>query len=136
MEDDLKVTIISLYLFMPNLIPNVETQLMFNEATHNIYMISYDVYYTERRVISDMIVQHDIGSAQQFNSPKYLISAHQTKDRATVPDKKINIAIFDNVDLPKHHVALNSLRNPRERVLKIYEENDYIEQYYILKLFF
>ena len=78
---------------MPNLIPSVETQLMFNEATQNNYKIYYDEYYTERyyterRVTSDMIVQHDIGSAQQVNSPKYLIRVHQTKDRTSAPDKK------------------------------------------------
>ena len=76
MDDDINVTIINLYLFVPNLIPSVETQLMFNEATQNIYKISFNEWYPERRVISDMIVQHDIGSAQQVNSPEYSICAH------------------------------------------------------------
>ena len=35
MVDDIDVTINSLYLYIPNLIPSVETQLMFNEATQN-----------------------------------------------------------------------------------------------------
>ena len=70
MADDINVTINNLYLFIPFLILSVETQLMFNEATQNDYEISYDDYYTERRVLSEMIVQHDIGSAQQVNSPK------------------------------------------------------------------
>ena len=35
-----------------------------------------------------MLVQHDIGSAQQVNSPKYLNSAHQTQLRKTTPDEK------------------------------------------------
>ena len=35
MDDDMNVTIKNLYLFVPNLIPSVETQLMFNEATQN-----------------------------------------------------------------------------------------------------
>ena len=99
MDDDIKVTINNLYLFVANLIQSVETQLLFNEATQNNYKISYDEYYTERRVISDVIVQHDIGSVQQVNSPKYLISAHQTKNRTTSPGRKINIDIFDNVNL-------------------------------------
>ena len=43
---------------------------MFNEATQKICKISLEEYYTERRIISDMIVQHDIGSAQQANAPK------------------------------------------------------------------
>ena len=61
MTDDIYVTINSLYLFIPNLIPSVETQFLFNEATQNNYKIYYDEYFTERRVISDILVQHDIG---------------------------------------------------------------------------
>ena len=62
MADDIYVTIKNLYLDVPNLIPSVETQVMFNEATQKNYRISYDEYSTERRVISDMITQLDIGS--------------------------------------------------------------------------
>ena len=61
---------------------------MFNEATQNIYKISYDNYYTERRLISDLLVQHDKGSAQQVNSPKYFICAHQTQLRTVTPNKR------------------------------------------------
>ena len=88
MDDDINVNINSLYLYIPNLIPSVETQLRFNEATQNNYKISYDDWYTERRLIPDLLVQHDIGSAQQVNSPKYLISAHQTSLKTTTPAKK------------------------------------------------
>ena len=88
MTDDINVTINNLHLFIPNLIPSVETQLLFNEATQNNYTISYDEYFTERRVISDLLVQHDIGSAQKVNSPKYSIRAHQTKYRIITPIKK------------------------------------------------
>ena len=62
MANDINVTINNLYLYVPSLIPSVETQVMFNEAAQNNYKISYDEYYTERRVISDMITQLDIGS--------------------------------------------------------------------------
>ena len=44
MGDDINVTINNLYLFVPNLIPSFETQLMFNEATQNNYEISFDEY--------------------------------------------------------------------------------------------
>ena len=70
MADDIKVTIDNLYLHTPNLIPNVETQLMFNEATQNIYNITFDECYTELRVISNTITQLDIGTSQHVNSPK------------------------------------------------------------------
>ena len=105
MDDDINETIINLYLFVPSLIPSVETQLMFNEATQNIYKISFDEWYTKLRVISDMLVQQDIGSVQQVNSSKYLICAHQTKDRTNAPDKKINIAISDNLN--SENILLN-----------------------------
>ena len=134
MEDDINVTINSLYLYIPNLIPSVETQLMFNEATQNNYKITFDEWYTERRTISDLLIQHDIGSAQQAIQPKYLICAHQTNLRTTTPDKKINIAIFDNMDIRKYYVEIDGQRYPRDSVLINYEENDYIQQYKDLKL--
>ena len=68
MADDINVTINSLYLYISNLIPSVETQLKFNEATQNNYKITFDEWYTERRLISDLSVQHDIGSSQQKKS--------------------------------------------------------------------
>ena len=42
MADDINVTINKLYLYVPNLFPNVETQAMFNEATQNNYELSFD----------------------------------------------------------------------------------------------
>ena len=135
MADDRDVTINSLYLFVSILLPSVETQLMFNEATQNNYKISFDEWYTERRTISDLIKQHDIGSAQNITQPKYLICAQQTNLRTTIPDKKINIAIFDNIDLRKHFVQIDGQRYPGDGVLINYEENDFIQQYEGLKLF-
>ena len=135
MEDEINVTFNSLYLYIPNLIPSVETQLMFNEATQSIYKISFDEWYTERRIISDYLIQHDIGSAQNVIQPKYLICAHQTNLRTTTPDKKVNIAIFDNMDNRKNYVEIDGQRYPRDSILINYEENDYIQQYKDSKLF-
>ena len=135
MADEINVTINSLYLYIPNLIPSVETQLMFNEATQNNYKISFDEWYTERRIISDLLIQHDIGSAQNVIQPKYLICAHQTNLRTTTPDKKTNRAIFDNLDIRKYYVEIDGQRYPRDSDLINYEENDYIQQYKDIKLF-
>ena len=135
MADDNNVTINSLYLFVPNLIPSVETQLLFIEATQNNYKTSFDEWYTERRIITDLLIQRDIGSAQNVIQPKYLISAHQRNLRTTTPDKKINTAIIDNMDLRKSYVEIDDQRYPRDSVLINYEENDYIQQYKDLKLF-
>ena len=89
LADDMKVTINSLYLYVPKLLPSVETQLMYNEATQNINKIYFDEWFTEKRLISDLLVEHDIGSAQNVNSPKYMICGHQTSLRTTTPDKKL-----------------------------------------------
>ena len=70
MADDIKVTIIILYLYVPNLLSNVETQVMFNEATQSIYKITFDEWYTERREKSNTITQMDIGTSQHVDSPK------------------------------------------------------------------
>ena len=136
MADDINVTINNLYLYIPNLIPSVETQVMFNEATQNNYKISFDEWYTERRIISDTITQLDIGTSQHVNSPKYLIGAHQTRIIADTANKNNNIAIFDNLNLQKYYVEIDSVRYPRDSVLINYEQNDYIEPYKDLKLFF
>ena len=110
MADDINVTINNFYLYVPNLLPNVEIQVMFNEATQNNYKISFDEYYTESRVISDTITQLDIGSSQQVKSPKYLIGAHQTRARADTANKNYNIVIFDNLNLQKYYVEIDSVR--------------------------
>ena len=134
-EDEINVTINSLYLYIPNLIPSVETQLMFNEATQNNYKISFAEWYTERRIISDLLIQHDIGSAQNVIQPEYLICAHQTNLRTATSDKKIKIVIFDNMDIRKYYVEIDGQRYPRDSILINYEENDYIQQYKDLNLF-
>ena len=136
MADDINVTINNLYLYVPNLIPSVETQVMFNEATQNNYKIYFDERYTERRIISDTITQMDIGTSQHVNSPLFLIGAHQTRIRADTANKNNNIAIFDHLNLQKYYVEIDSVRYPRDNVLINYEQNDYIEQYKDLKLFF
>ena len=136
MTDDINVTIDFLYLYVPNLIPSVETQVMFNEATQNNYKMSYDECFTERRIISDKITQLDIGSSQNVQSPKYLIGAHQTRDRIDAPISTKNVSIFDNLDLRKYYTEIDGQRYPRDSSLLNYEQNDYIEQYKYLKLFF
>ena len=134
--DDINVTINNLYLYVPNLLPSVETQVMFNEATQNNYKISYDQWFTERRIISDTITQLDNGSSQNIQSPKFLIGAHQTKDRIDGAISTKNVSIFDNLGLRKSYIEIDGQRYPRDSSLMNYEQNDYIEQYKDLKLFF
>ena len=136
MADDINVNIDNLYLFVPNLLPSVQTQVMFNAATQNNYKIFFDEWFTERRVMSDTITQLDIGTSQHVNSSKYLIGAHQTRIRAETANKNNKIAIFGNLNLQKFYVEIDSVRYPRDSVLLNFEQNEYIEQYKDLKLFF
>ena len=109
---------------------------MFNEATQINYKISYDEFYTERRGLSDLITQADIGCSQQGDNPKYFFGAHQTRARADTADKNHTIAIFDNLNLQKYYVEIDGVRYQRDSVLLKYEQYDFIEQYKDLKLYF
>ena len=128
LADDINVTISSLYLYVPQLIPSTSTQVIINESIRNNYTITFDSWYTTRKFSNDgRELQVDIGSAQNINSPKYLIAASQTNARTT-PNKAINPAIFDNNHVTKYFVEIDG-------VLTIFEENSYLEQYRDLKLF-
>ena len=74
---------------------------MFNESIMNNHTITFDSWYTERKISNDCReLQVDIGSAQNINSPKYLISAFQTNARTT-PNKASNPATFDDNHVTK-----------------------------------
>ena len=136
LPNDITVTINSLYLFVPSLIPNSETQVIFNEAIMNNYTITFDSWYTERKISNDgRELQVDIGSAQHINSPLYLITAFQTTDRTTA-NKAVNPAIFDSNHVTKYFVEIDGVRYPKDGVLINFEENSYLDQYIDSKLFY
>ena len=64
------VTTNSLFLYVPFLISNTETQLLLNESIQNNYRIFFDDWYIEKRIVTDQTYQVDIGSAQSVYSPK------------------------------------------------------------------
>ena len=78
----------------------------------------------------------NVGTSQQASSPKFLIGAHQTRARADTAYKNDNIAIFDNLNLQNYYVEIDSIQYPRDSFLLNYGQNDYIEKYIDLKLFF
>ena len=100
--DAINVTINSLYLFVPTLIPDAATQSMFNNSIKDNFKISFDSLTSERKVVDiDLEYRIDIGSAQNINSPKYIIEAHQSLARSAGVNTQNN-AIFDNLDVSKH----------------------------------
>ena len=50
--------------------------------------------------------------------------------------KNNNIAIFDNLNLPKYYVERDSIRDPRDSVFVNYQQNDFIQKYKDLKTIF
>ena len=65
--NDINVTINSLYSYLPILIPNIQTQLMFIESFMKNYTITFDSWYTERKISNDGRELHvDIASAQSI----------------------------------------------------------------------
>ena len=72
---------------VPILIPNTATQLMLNEPNKNNYTITYDSWYTERKLSTDgNELQVNILIAPHVNSAKYLIASFQTAHRIGAPN--------------------------------------------------
>ena len=108
---------------------------MFNQSIQN--NISYDSWYTDRKLSTDgNELQVDIGSAQHVNSPKLLIAAFPTAKRTLTTNIQNNVAILDHVNVKKYFVEIDGYRYPRDAVLTIFAENEYLDQYRDLKLFF
>ena len=49
----INITIYNLYLFVPMLIPNIETQAIFTQSMKNNYTISVDPWSTKRKIVND-----------------------------------------------------------------------------------
>ena len=101
---------------------------MFNEPIMNKYSISFDSWYTDRKVkIDGLEFQVEIGTAQNNNSPKYLMVDHQTADRLNIPSKANNIAIFDKLDVRKHFRKIDEQRY-KGAITTNYNQKDYLDQ--------
>ena len=141
-DDDVNVTINSISLYMPQLIPSPETQVIFNEAISQTFTLSYESWTTDRKPVDTAReFQVDISSASNINSPLYLIAAHQKTQRLDaagnrLPNNRFNNAIFDHVDVRKYYSEIDGIRYPKNPVIVNFEENNYLEQYKDLKLFY
>ena len=125
---DINVTINNLYLCVPILKPDTQTQVRFNESLMNNYTITFDSWYTERKISNDgRELQVDIGKPQPINSHKYLIGDFPTQNRTGVPNKANNFAIFHTNLVTKHFVEIDGARYPREGVSTNFEENSCLD---------
>ena len=134
--DAINVTINSLYLFVPTLIPDAATQSMFNNSIKNNFSLKFDSWTSERKVVNTQLeYQVDIGSAQKINSPEYLIIAHQTAIRAA-GGKLQNNAVFDNLAVREYLVEIDGIRYPKDAVDVDYDANKYLDQCRGIEIFF
>ena len=141
---DVNVTINSISVFIPQIIPSPETQVYFNEAISKTFTLSYESWTTDRKPINTAReFQLDIPSASNINSPLYLIAAHQKTQRPdpanpanNLPNKRFNNAIFDEVEVKKYYSEIDGVRYPKNPIMVNFAENNYLEQYRDLKLFY
>ena len=108
-DNDVNVTIISINLFIPEIIPSPETQVYFNEAISKTFTLSFESWTTDRKPVDTAReFQKDISSASNINSPLYFIAAHQKTQRPDLANPADNLsnnrfknAIFDHVKVRK-----------------------------------
>ena len=128
--NDITESFDNFFLYVSILIPDAETQMMFNDSFKKSFTFSNNSWGTDRKTIDTQLeIQVDIGSAQIVNSPKYLIVAHQTAARIEVPNKTNSIAIFDNLNVRKYFIDFYGARYPRDCVSIDYASDDYLDQY-------
>ena len=119
------------------MIPIAETIAIFKESIRNNSTISFGYWYTDRKVVKHGLeFQVVMGIVQNINSPKSLISTHETPDRINEPIKQNNIAIFDNLDVRKNFVGIDGQTYPKNAIIENYSENDFLNQCKDLKLFY
>ena len=137
--NDINVTINSIYLFKPSLVPSAEQQQMFNEAIRENFTLSFDAWVPDRRPVNTgNEYQLDIGSASNTNIPLYLIVAHQQtqRDNLARPPNQINNAIFDHVRVKRYFVEIDGFRYPKDPIETNFPGNKYFDQYRDLELFY
>ena len=143
-DNDVNVTIISINLFIPQIIPSPETQVYFNEAISKTFTLSFESWTTDRKPVDiAREFQIDISSASNINSPLYLIAAHQKTQRPdpanpanNLSNNRFNNSIFDDLEVKKYYSEKDGVRYPKNPVMVNFAENNYLEQYRDLKLFY
>ena len=141
-DNIVNVTINSINLFIPQIIPSPGTQVVFNEAISKTFSLSYESWTTDRKPIDTVrVFQVEISSASNINSPLYLRATHQKTQRLdaagnVLPNRRFNNAIFDHVEVRKNYSEIDGVPYPKNPIMVKFGENNYLEQYRYLKLFY
>ena len=93
---------------------------MLNDSIKNNFTLPFDFCFSDRKHIdSELNCQDHIGSAQNVNSPKYLIVTQQKAARIEDPNKGDNFAVFDKLNVGKNFVKFDEVRFLRILLLLI-----------------
>ena len=134
--NDITVTVDNVFLYVPAFFPDTATQRKINDSIFISFNISFDTWFTDRRVVdTGLECQLDIGSPQGVNSHKQLTALHQTAARMEVPKKANIVAIIDILDVRNYVVENDGVGYAKEPVNVNYAANDYIDPYRDLKIF-
>ena len=136
--NDVNVTINSIFLFIPSLVPSAEQQQLYDEAIRENFTLSFDAWVTDRKPVNTgNECQLDIGSASNINVPVYLIVAHQKtqRDNPARPPNQFNNAIFDHVGVKRLFVEIDGVRFPKDPIETNFPDNKCLDQYRDLKVF-
>ena len=129
--NDVNVTINSLYLYIPPIVPSPEQQQFFNEAIRQSFKLSFDYWVTDRKPVNTgNEYQLDRGSASNISIPSYLKAVHQQTQRdnpASPPNHFIN-AVFDIVGVKRYFVEIDGIRYPKDPIGTNFSENKYLDQ--------
>ena len=128
--NDIIVTINSICLYIPSLVPSAEQQQILNEAIGESFTLSFDAWVTDRKPVNTgNEYQLDIGSVSNTNIPLYLIVAHQKTQRENParPPNQFNNAIFDHVDVKRFFVEIDGVRYPKDPVETNFSDNKYLD---------
>ena len=117
-DNDVNVTINSINLFIPQIIPSPETQVYFIETISKTFTLSYESWTTDRKPVDTAReFQIDISSASNINSPLYPIAAHQKTQRPdpanpadNLTNNRFNNSLFHHVEVRKYYSEIEGVR--------------------------
>ena len=137
--NDVSLTINSVYLCIPSLVPSAEQQQIFNESIRRNFTLSFDDWVTDKKPVNTgNEYELDTGSASNIDIPLYPIIPHRKTQRENPPrpPNQFNIAVFDHVDVKRYFVEIDGVRYPKSPVEANFSDNKYLDQYRYLKLFY
>ena len=143
-DNGVNVTINSISLFNPQIIPSPETQVYFNEAISKTFPLSYESCTTDKKPVDEAKeFQIDISSVTTIKTPLYLVAAHQQTQRPdpanpanNLSNNRFNNAIFDLVKVRKYHSEFDGARYPKNLIMTNYDESNYLDLKRDLKFFY